>query len=182
MTRIRSGYLHVESFTPPSVTFGSGTQLAVVEVDPSTGFVEVQDIFVVDDCGTMLNPMIVDGQQHGGVAHGLGNMLLEEVKYTEDGQPVSVTFMDYLLPTAVDVPNIAVIHRPHPTPLNPLGVKGTGEGATSSTPAAIANAIVDALSDLHIDINEMPITPERLLAMIEESSRRDSRSVQGGRS
>jgi aerobic carbon-monoxide dehydrogenase large subunit len=171
------GLSFLESFAPPSVTFGSGTQVAVVEVDMATGFVDVLEIFVVDDCGTMLNPMVVDGQQHGGVVHGLGNILLEEVQYTSDGQPVSVTFMDYLLPTAADAPRVVVIHRPHPTPLNPIGAKGTGEGATSSTPAAIANAIVDALPELDIEINEMPITTERLLTMIEESSTRGSKSA-----
>lgn len=160
----------VKTYVPPSVTFASGTQVALVEVDEHTGAVTVKDVWLVEDCGTILNPMVVDGQQHGGIAHGLGNALLEEVSYSEDGQPLSTTFMDYLLPTASDMPRIHVTHRPHPTPLNPLGVKGTGEGATSSTPAAIANAIADALSDLAIDMTEIPITQPRLLELIQSAS------------
>ncbi len=161
------GLASFQVFVPPSVTFSSGTQIAVVEVDIDTGFVEVLDVVVVDDCGTILNPMVVDGQQHGGVAHGLGNMLLEEFRYDEAGQPGSVTFMDYMLPTATDVPSITVVHRPHPTHLNPLGVKGAGEGATASAPAAIANAICDALIEFGVEITEMPITPARLLDLID---------------
>jgi aerobic carbon-monoxide dehydrogenase large subunit len=94
-------------------------------------------------------------------------MLLEEFRYDEAGQPGSVTFMDYMLPTATDVPSITVVHRSHPTPLNPLGVKGAGEGATASAPAAIANAICDALTEFGVEITEMPVTPARLLDLID---------------
>jgi carbon-monoxide dehydrogenase large subunit len=160
------GIAATEYFVPASVTFGSGTHVAVVEVDIETGAVAVIDYTIVDDCGTMLNPMVVDGQQHGGAAHGIGNMLLEDAGYNEDGQPTNVTFMDYLLPTAADVPSFKVVHRPHPTPLNALGVKGAGEGATASAPAAVANAIVDALRPLAVEINEMPMTPSRIVALI----------------
>ena len=157
----------VKTYIPPSVTFASGSQVALVKVDERTAEVTVSDIWLVEDCGTILNPLVVDGQQHGGVAHGLGNALLEEIRYGDDGQPLTTTFMDYLLPTASDMPRIHVIHRSHPTPLNPLGVKGTGEGATSSTPAAIANAIADALKDLDIEVTEMPITQPTLLSLIQ---------------
>jgi carbon-monoxide dehydrogenase large subunit len=166
------GLLSTEYFVPSAVTFGYGTHVATVQVDIETGMVKVLSYLVVDDCGTILNPMVVDGQQHGGVAHGLGNILLEEAGYTAEGQPTNVTFMDYLLPTADDVPNITVIHRPHPSPLNPLGAKGAGEGATSSAPAAIANAVCDALRPLEIEIVEMPIRPERLLQLIIEARSR----------
>jgi carbon-monoxide dehydrogenase large subunit len=153
-------------FEPPAVTFGSGTHVAAVEVDIDTGFVRVIDYTIVADSGTLLNPMVVDGQQHGGAVHGIANMLLEEVLYDEAGQPMNTTFMDYLLPTAADVPSIKVVHRSHPSPLNAMGVKGAGEGATASAPAAVANAIVDALRPLGVEITEMPITPPRLRALI----------------
>ena len=155
-----------DEFVPPTVTFGSGTHIASVAVDRETGVVNLTGYVVVDDCGTVLNPMVVDGQQHGGVAHGIGNALLEEAVYDEGGQLLSGTFIDYLLPTAADVPDIEVIHRPHPTPLNTLGVKGAGEGSTASAPGAIANAIADALRPLRIEINELPITPQRLVELI----------------
>lgn len=155
-----------DEFVPPTVTFGSGTHIASVAVDRETGIVNLTGYVVVDDCGTVLNPMVVDGQQHGGVAHGIGNALLEEAVYDEGGQLLSGTFIDYLLPTAADVPDIEVIHRPHPTPLNTLGVKGAGEGSTASAPGAIANAVVDALRPLRIEIDELPITPQRLVELI----------------
>ncbi len=155
-----------DEFVPPTVTFGSGTHIASVAVDRETGVVNLTGYVVVDDCGTVLNPMVVDGQQHGGVAHGIGNALLEEAVYDEGGQLLSGTFIDYLLPTAADVPDIEIIHRPHPTPLNTLGVKGAGEGSTASAPGAIANAVVDALRPLRIEINELPITPQRLVELI----------------
>ena len=155
-----------DEFVPPTVTLGSGTHIASVAVDRETGVVNLTGYVVVDDCGTVLNPMVVDGQQHGGVAHGIGNALLEEAVYDEGGQLLSGTFIDYLLPTAADVPDIEIIHRPHPTPLNTLGVKGAGEGSTASAPGAIANAVVDALRPLRIEINELPITPQRLVELI----------------
>ena len=158
-----------DEFVPPAVTFGSGTHVVSVLVDRDTGIVRVTGYVVVDDCGTILNPMVVDGQQHGGVAHGIGNALLEEAVYDDAGQLLSGTFLDYLLPTAAEVPDIKVVHRPHPTPLNALGIKGAGEGATASAPGAIANAIVDALRPLPIEINEIPITPQRLLEAISQA-------------
>ncbi len=158
-----------DEFTPPSVTFGSGTHIASVLVDRETGMVKVTDYLVVDDCGTILNPIVVNGQQHGGVVHGIGNALLEEVHHNEEGQLMSGTFLDYLLPTIAETPEITVIHRPHPTPLNPPGIKGAGEGSTASAPGAVANAIVDALRPLPIEINEIPITPQRLLELIRQA-------------
>ena len=131
--------------------------------------VKVTDYLVVDDCGTILNPIVVNGQQHGGVVHGIGNALLEEVHHNEEGQLMSGTFLDYLLPTIAETPEITVIHRPHPTPLNPPGIKGAGEGSTASAPGAVANAIVDALRPLPIEINEIPITPQRLLELIRQA-------------
>ena len=156
------GLEETDYYVPPTVTYSSGTHVAVVEVDAETGMVSVLEYYVVDDCGQILNPMVVDGQQHGGVAHGIGNALLEEVIYDESGQLLNASFMDYLLPTAADVPPIRVEHDPHLSPLNPLGIKGAGEGGAVSPPAAIANAIADALRPLEVEITEMPMTPARI--------------------
>jgi aerobic carbon-monoxide dehydrogenase large subunit len=160
------GLNEVAHYVPPTVTFATGTHVAVVEVDEQTGFVRVLDYVVVDDCGVMLNPLIVDGQIHGGIAHGIGNALYEEAVYNEDGQFLTATFMDYLLPTAAEIPNLRVVHDEHPTPLNTLGVKGAGEGGTVSPPAAITNAICDALRPFDVRITEMPVTPDRLYGLI----------------
>ena len=154
-------------YCPPAVTFGSSTHVAIVEVDPETGKVTVLRYLVVDDCGRALNPTVVDGQQHGGVAHGIGNGIFEEAVYDDYGQLLNATFMDYLLPTAADLPPIEVVHDNHPTPLNPLGVKGVGEGGTTSAPAALANAIADALKPLRVELNQMPLTPARVKQVIE---------------
>jgi carbon-monoxide dehydrogenase large subunit len=111
----------------------------------------------VDDCGVMINPMVVEGQVHGGIAHGIGNALLERVVYDEGGQLTTGTLMDYALPRATDVPSFEVQHVVTPSPLNPLGVKGAGEGGTLPAPAAIANAVADALG---ASVTEMPLTRE----------------------
>jgi carbon-monoxide dehydrogenase large subunit len=161
-------------FVPPTVTFASATHIAVVEVDPPLGSVRVLRYVVVDDVGTMLNPVIVDGQQHGGVAHGISNALLEEAVYDDDGQFISGSFVDYLLATAMDVPDVQVVHDTHPSPLNELGVKGAGEGGATSPPAAIVNAVADALRPLKLDLCEIPLTPIRLFTAI-----RDAEQTQG---
>ncbi|MPZ54049.1 MAG: molybdopterin-dependent oxidoreductase, partial [Acidimicrobiia bacterium] len=152
----------VEYFHPPTVTFASGTHLAVVEVDIETGGVRILDYVIVDDCGRAMNPTIVDGQQHGGVAHGIGQTLFEEAVYNEDGQMTTGTMMDYLLPSPTEVPNMTVVHENHPTPLNPLGVKGIGEGGTTSAPGAIINAIADALGPEFV-LTKVPVRPADLV-------------------
>jgi CO/xanthine dehydrogenase Mo-binding subunit len=152
-----SAYVHVTQST-----YSSGAHAAVVEVDRETGAVRVLRYVAVDDCGTMINPMVVEGQIHGGVAHGIGNALLEEIVYDDAGQLGTGTLMDYALPRAVDVPSLDVQHVVTPSPLNPLGVKGAGEGGTVPAPAAIANAVADALRPLRVDVTEMPLTRERL--------------------
>jgi carbon-monoxide dehydrogenase large subunit len=162
-------------FVPPTVTYASGSHAAVVEVDSATGVVEVLRYVVVDECGRVINPMVVDGQQQGGVAHGLGNALLEEVIFDRDGQLLTGTFVDYLLPTASDVPRVEVDHQEYPSERNPIGVKGVGEGPTSSAPAAIASAIVDALRPLRIQLNELPVSPAKLRRLIEEAETRVER-------
>jgi carbon-monoxide dehydrogenase large subunit len=164
-------------YVPPTVTFASATHIAVVEVDPPLGGVRVLRYVVVDDVGTMLNPVIVDGQQHGGVAHGIGNALLEEAAYDDDGQFISGSFVDYLLATAMDVPEVRVVHDTHPSPLNELGVKGAGEGGATSPPAAIVNAVADALRPLKLDLCEIPLTPQRLFMAIRDAEHAQGRST-----
>jgi carbon-monoxide dehydrogenase large subunit len=159
-------------FVPPTVTFASGSHLVVSEVDAETGFVRILDYFVVDECGRMLNPMVVEGQIMGAVAHGVGNAFLEEVIYNEDGQPLTGTFMDYLLPTSAEVPNMQIGHQEYLSPLNPLGAKGCGEGGTVSAPPAIANSIADAMRPLRVELNETPLTPERVRRAILEAQER----------
>jgi carbon-monoxide dehydrogenase large subunit len=149
-----SGYVHVLQST-----YSSGAHAAVVEVDSETGAVTILRYVAVDDCGTMINPMVVEGQVHGGIAHGIGNALLEEVVYDAAGQLATGTLMDYALPRAADVPRLEVHHVVTPSPLNPLGVKGAGEGGTLPAPATIANAVADAL---RVEITEMPLTRERI--------------------
>jgi carbon-monoxide dehydrogenase large subunit len=155
-----AGYVRVTQST-----YSSGVHAAVVEVEADTGVVRVLRYVAVDDCGTMINPMIVEGQVHGGIAHGIGNALLEAVVHDEAGQPVTGTLMDYALPRADDVPRLEVHHVTTPSPLNPLGVKGAGEGGTLPAPAAIANAVADALG---INVTAMPLTRERVWRAIQE--------------
>ncbi len=157
-----SGYVHVTQST-----YSSGAHAAVVEVDVETGVVRVLRYVAVDDCGTMINPMVVEGQVHGGIAHGIGNALLEAVVYDATGQPTTGTLMDYALPRADDVPSLEVHHVVTPSPLNPLGVKGAGEGGTLPAPAAIANAVADALG---VDVTEMPLTREGVWRAIRAAS------------
>ena len=160
-------------FVPPTVTWSSGTHAAVVEVDEETGFVTVLEYATVDDCGQMLNPMIVEGQVHGGIAHGIGNAMLEEAVYDAEGQLLTSTYMDYLLPTAAEMPNIKVAHQKFLSELNPLGVKGAGEGGAVSPPAAIANAIVDAFRPLKLKIDHAPVTPEIIFQAIQAAKKSD---------
>jgi carbon-monoxide dehydrogenase large subunit len=141
-------------------TYSSGAHAAVVEVDREVGAVRVLRYVAVDDCGVMINPMIVEGQVHGGIAHGIGNALLEAIVYDASGQMLTATLMDYALPRATDVPSLEVHHVVTPSPLNPLGVKGAGEGGTLPAPAAIANAVADALRAP--GVREMPLTSERV--------------------
>jgi carbon-monoxide dehydrogenase large subunit len=146
----------------PQSTYSSGAHAAAVEVDRDTGAVRILKYAAVDDCGTIINPLVVEGQVHGGIAHGIGNALLEEIVYDAAGQLATGTLMDYALPRASDVPAYDVHHVVTPSPLNPLGVKGAGEGGALPAPAAIANAVADALRPLAVEVTEMPLTRERL--------------------
>jgi len=133
-------------FHPIGNTYANGVHVAIVEVDVETGIVSLLRYVVVHDCGTVINPAVVDGQVHGGVGQGIGNALLEEMVYDAAGQPLTTSYLDYLLPTAMEVPPIELGHHETPSPLNPEGIKGAGEGGTMPAPAAIANAVDDALA------------------------------------
>ena len=152
--------------------FCYSTHAAVVAVDPDTGGVELLDYAVVEDCGTMVNPMIVDGQIAGGVAQGIGTALYEEVVYDQAGQLLTTNLGDYLMPGAEEIPRLKIDHLTTPSPHTEYGVKGMGEGGTISPPAAIANAVRDALAHLGVEVNETPLTPARVRAAIEAAERR----------
>ena len=149
--------------------FCYSTHAAMVAVDPDTGAVEIIDYAVVEDCGTIVNPMIVDGQIVGGVAQGIGNALYEEIPYDAQGQPLATTLADYLLPGASAIPDIKIAHMCTPAEHTEYGMKGMGEGGAISPPAAIANALRDALSGLGAELCETPITPRRVLASIADA-------------
>ncbi len=161
-----AGLEHTAYYTPPQATYCSGTHVAEVEVDHMTGGVKVLNYTVAHDSGRVINPLIVDGQVQGGVAHGIGNALLEWMQYDDNAQPLTTTFADYLLPMATDVPTCAIAHVETVNPLNPLGVKGAGEGGTIPAPAAIISAIEDALSPFNVHFAETPLTPERIVAAL----------------
>jgi carbon-monoxide dehydrogenase large subunit len=159
------GLSAVSYFVPPTVTFAYGVHAAVVEVDPELGTVTIVRYAVAHDCGTVLHPLVVEGQVQGGVAQGLGSALYEEMVYSAEGQPLSTTFMDYLLPTACEVPRVDQRHLETPSSRNVLGVRGVGEGGAVSPPAAVANAVLDALSSPRLEVSELPLSPERVLAL-----------------
>jgi aerobic carbon-monoxide dehydrogenase large subunit len=146
--------------------FSYATHACTVAVDPGTGMVELLDYVVCHDCGTMVNPMIVEAQVVGGVVQGLGTALYEEIPYDENGQPLASTFLDYLIPGAPEAPDVRVLHMETPSPHTRFGIKGMGEGGAIAPPAAVANAVNDALRPLGAEIAETPITPERVLSAI----------------
>jgi carbon-monoxide dehydrogenase large subunit len=148
-------------FDPPALAYPYATHACIVEVDRDTGGVRILRYVVVEDCGTIINPLIVDGQVHGAVAQGIGGTLYESLAYDADGQLVTASFMDYLVPVATDLPALELTHMETPAPESPTGAKGVGEGGTLGPPGAIANAVCDALG---ADINELPLTPERVRA------------------
>ncbi|MDH3315924.1 MAG: xanthine dehydrogenase family protein molybdopterin-binding subunit [Gammaproteobacteria bacterium] len=144
----------------------NGVNIAEVEVDIDTGKVKILRYSVAHDCGTMINPMIVDGQLIGGVVHGIGNALFEQMIYDEAGQPQTTTYADYLLPLATEMPRIDIVHQETPSPLNPLGLKGAGEGGTIPAAAAVVAAIENALESFGVVIGYYPVTPQRLVELI----------------
>src|SRR5262245_15012845 len=168
-------------FEAPKMTYPYGTHIAVVEVDVETGAVALLKYVITYDVGRAVNPMIVDGQLVGALGQGLGGALLEELVYDDEGQPLTTTLMDYLLPTAMEMPAsiVARILEETPTPLNPLGVKGVGEGGSSGCGAAIANAVADALTPLGVTITSLPLTPDRLRGLLRSAGAKEDSSGTG---
>lgn len=164
------------SYQPESGTgaFSYATHAASVTVDVETGLVRLNDYVIVHDCGTIVNPMIVDGQIQGGLAQGIGNALLEESPYDSAGQPLASTFLDYLVPGFPEVPDARISHIVSPSPFTRYGIKGMGEGGAIGAPAAIVNGINDAIAPLGAEINETPVSPRRLLAALDRKGRSTS--------
>ena len=145
----------------------------IVEVDPETAMVRITRYVVVHDCGRVIHPVIVQGQVQGGVAQGIGNAFYEKLVWDQNGQLLNASFMDYLLPTATDVPRVETYHIETPSPLNPLGVKGVGEAGAIPTAAAFAQAVEDALSEHHLEICDIPLSPNRLFELMQTAERQN---------
>ena len=165
------GLEHTAHFTPDQSAYSNSAQVAEVEVDIETGEVKILRHTVAHDCGRVINPMVVDGQVVGGVAHGVGNALYEELKFDDQAQPLTTNFGEYLLPMAADVPRVDLVHLETPSPLNPLGVKGAGEGGTISAIGAIISAVENALEPFGVRIAEAPITPMRIVELLGEHAK-----------
>lgn len=156
-------------FGPERGATASGIHAMIVEVDPETAMVEIKKYVTVHDCGKVINPLILDGQIHGGIAQGIGNAFYEKILYDDNGQLLNASFMDYLLPTSMEVPYIDIAHVETPSPLNPLGTKGAGEAGAIPTGAAFAQAVEDALADFGVEILEIPLSPNRLFELMQEA-------------
>jgi carbon-monoxide dehydrogenase large subunit/6-hydroxypseudooxynicotine dehydrogenase subunit gamma len=166
---VTPGISEEDFFASDKRPFPYGVHIAVVEVDRATGIVKILDYLVTEDVGRKINPMIVEGQVMGGLAQGIGGALLEEFVYDDDGQPQATSFMDYLIPTAMEMPKAIqlISTEDFPTPLNPLGVKGAGEGGISAAGAALANAVSNALG---VEVTKLPLKPDYLLDLIKKSN------------
>src|SRR2546425_8560282 len=149
-------------YEPSNCTYPFGTHIVAVEVDPDTGEVKIVKYVTVDDCGHQVNPLLVEGQVQGGIAHSIGQALFERTAYDENGQLLTGEFMDYALPRAKDIPDYLMDSTVTPSPSNPLGIKGVGEAGTIGATPAIANAVIDALSPLGVRHLDLPLTPEKV--------------------
>jgi carbon-monoxide dehydrogenase large subunit len=165
---MEAGLEAVDYYDPPNLTFPFGSYICVVDIDRGTGEVKIRRFLAVDDCGNIINPMIVDGQIHGGLSMGLAPALFEEISYDESGNISGGSFMDYLVPTSMETPNWETDKTVTPCPHHPFGAKGVGESATVGAPPAIVNAVVDALSHLGVRHMEIPMTPERVWNVLRE--------------
>lgn len=154
-------------YGPPYGATAAGAVAMIVEVDPETMNVQIKRYIIAHDCGTVINPLILDGQVHGGVELGIGNSFFEKLHFDENGQLQNASFMDYLIPRATDMPKIEMAHLCTPSPLNPLGIKGVGEAGAIPTPAAFVQAVEDALNEYNLDILEAPLSPNRLFELVE---------------
>ncbi len=166
---MEAGLEATDYYDPPNLTFPFGSYICVVDIDKGTGEVKVRRFVAIDDCGHIINPMIVEGQIEGGLTMGLAPALFEEIVYDENGQNLTGTFADYLLPTAVESPKWETGHTITPSPHHPLGAKGVGESPTVGAPPAIVNAVVDALAHLGVKHLEIPITPEKVWKVLREA-------------
>jgi carbon-monoxide dehydrogenase large subunit len=160
---------HATKDTPS--TFPNGCHVAEVEIDPETGVTKIVRYTGISDFGTIVNPMIVDGQLHGGVAQGIGQALMEEVNYDASGQPITGSFMDYALPRAEDIPVMATGDHPSPAKSNPLGTKGCGEAGCAGSLVCIVNAVLDALGEYGVTQIDMPLTPEKIWRAIQNAQK-----------
>jgi carbon-monoxide dehydrogenase large subunit len=165
---LEAGLEAVSYYDPPNLTYPFGSYIAVVDIDRGTGQVKVRRFVAVDDCGNRINPMIVEGQIHGGLTMGFAPAMMEEIQYDADGNIYGATFMDYLLPTAVETPRWEVGETVTPSPHHPIGAKGVGESATVGAPAAIANAVVDAMWHLGVRHVDIPVTAPKVWALLHE--------------
>lgn len=163
---VSPGLEATEFFSPSQSSYCNGTAVVELEVDPESGRVEILNYAIAHDSGALINPFVVDGQVQGATAHGVGNALLERMVYDREGSPLSANLADYLLPSAPGVPDVKVVHVESPTPINPLGVKGAGEGGTIPAAAAIVSAVEDALSDWDITFESAPLTPEMIVSRL----------------
>jgi carbon-monoxide dehydrogenase large subunit len=163
-------------FDPPNFTFPFGAHICVVEVDTETGKVKIRDYFAVDDCGPVINPQIVEGQLHGGIAQGIAQALYEEAVYTEDGTLTTGSMADYMIPGAPELPRYTLERTETPSPSNPLGVKGVGEAGTIGAPPAVINSIIDALRPFGVTHIDMPASPMRVWQAIQEAQGRSAGS------
>jgi carbon-monoxide dehydrogenase large subunit len=166
---VDSGLEAHTSFSPGNATWPFGTHLALVEVDADTGDVEILEYHAVDDCGNVVNPMIVNGQVHGGIAQGIGQAMFEDAIYDDSGNMLTGSLLDYPLPTAADLPSFDLHRTVTPTPVNPMGVKGIGEAGTIGSAHTIVNAVVDALSPLGVKHVDMPVRPKRVWQAMQEA-------------
>jgi carbon-monoxide dehydrogenase large subunit len=156
------------AFSPIGATFPNGCHACEVEIDPETGVVEILRYVVVDDVGNVMNPMLLKGQIHGGIAQGIGQIGMEDIVWdSESGQQLSGSFMDYCMPRALDLPFFEVLSNPIPTALNPLGIKGAGEAGTVGAMPCLMNAIIDALGARGVHTVDMPATPHRVWAALQ---------------
>jgi carbon-monoxide dehydrogenase large subunit len=156
-------------FDPPNFTFPSGTHVCATEVDTETGEVEIVKYVAVDDCGNVVNPLIVEGQVHGGAAQGIAEAMYEEALYDEQGNLLTSSMHSYRIPSAAELPSFTTDRTTTPSSTNPMGVKGVGEAATIGAPPAVVNAVIDALQPLGVTDIEMPVTPERVWRAIQEA-------------
>jgi len=172
---VAPGLETTEHFVRDEMAFANGSAAAELEVDPETGQVTIHRLVIAHDCGTVINPMIVDGQILGGAAHGIGNALFEFMGFDENCQPVTATLAEYLLVTATEMPRVEIIHQESPTYLNPLGVKGVGECGVLPVIPAIISALEDALSPFHVRLSQAPVSPADIVAAIEAAKRGSNR-------